>query len=107
LESRNVTKSDIEKHHSSKIRVAKDALYLMTQIKDYLALIDFLFSSTSYLYVATKTWETAIEKNSRSFNMLCTGEQSHVVMIILTIIENRTQLFLKSCSISPTLNRSI
>jgi hypothetical protein len=46
LESRNVTKSDIVNHHSSKIRVAKDYLHLTAQIKNYLALLAFLSAAS-------------------------------------------------------------
>jgi hypothetical protein len=94
--TQNLTRNDIAKLHISTIKVAKDYLHLLVQIKNFLALIDFLFTKKSYLYVATDAWVAAIEDNSSTFSMLCMKE--NVVMIILTIIDSRTQLFLKSCA---------
>jgi hypothetical protein len=104
LDSRNVSKSDIAAIHSSTIKLAKDHLHLLAQVKNFLAMIDFLFTRKSYIYVATNAWVIAIKQNQSSFSTLCMEQESNVVMIILTIIENRTQLFLKSCSIKKTFS---
>ena len=102
LESQNLTKNDIANHHTSTIKVAKDHLHLLVQLKNFLTVIDFLFTYKSYLYVATHTWVEAIEQNPSAFSFLCSERK--VVTTILQIIETRTQLFLKSCAAEANLS---
>ena len=89
--------SQISKLTSSQIRIPKDEHEFKATLKNFLTVIDFVFSKNSIIYVALEKLQTQVTNFHKEFNKMVANDRRFIAQFMQSI-DSRIQKFFDTCS---------